>query len=169
MDASWSETGDRYLLKLFRDYVFHQVNADGSPWIDMAHVVQCLNKVCSSVSVLVTVLAAGSTSAGSTSAGSCGVSSQATASLSVELCSRPLMSVQRPATDEFAVQRTGWTGCQLIEARPDIPTLRSTVAVHISNPGRLSLAMPCCCDLGVCVRVCAAERRCLREDLSVVS
>jgi len=62
MDASWSETGDRYLLKLFRDYVFHQVNADGSPWIDMAHVVQCLNKVCSSVSVLVTVLAAGSTS-----------------------------------------------------------------------------------------------------------
>ncbi|KNC74692.1 hypothetical protein SARC_12767, partial [Sphaeroforma arctica JP610] len=24
MDPSWSETGDRYLLKLFRDYVFHQ-------------------------------------------------------------------------------------------------------------------------------------------------
>jgi hypothetical protein len=23
--ASWSETGDRYLLKLFRDFVFHQV------------------------------------------------------------------------------------------------------------------------------------------------
>jgi hypothetical protein len=22
---TWSETGDRYLLKLFRDYVFHQV------------------------------------------------------------------------------------------------------------------------------------------------
>ena len=24
-DRRWSETGDRYLLKLFRDYVFHQV------------------------------------------------------------------------------------------------------------------------------------------------
>jgi len=45
LDTSWSETGDRYLLKLFRDYVFHQVNADGSAWLDMAHVVHCLNKV----------------------------------------------------------------------------------------------------------------------------
>lgn len=26
MDTSWSETGDRYLLKLFRDHVFHQVS-----------------------------------------------------------------------------------------------------------------------------------------------
>jgi PAB-dependent poly(A)-specific ribonuclease subunit 3 len=25
-DPSWSETGDRYLLKLLRDYIFHQVN-----------------------------------------------------------------------------------------------------------------------------------------------
>jgi len=25
MDTAWSETGDRYILKLFRDYVFHQV------------------------------------------------------------------------------------------------------------------------------------------------
>ena len=24
-DASWSEYGDRYMLKLFRDYIFHQV------------------------------------------------------------------------------------------------------------------------------------------------
>jgi len=51
MDASWSETGDRYLLKLFRDYLFHQVNADGMPWIDIAHVVQCLNKVHVSLSL----------------------------------------------------------------------------------------------------------------------
>ena len=27
-DASWSEYGDRYMLKLFRDYIFHQVNTD---------------------------------------------------------------------------------------------------------------------------------------------
>jgi PAB-dependent poly(A)-specific ribonuclease subunit 3 len=25
MDASWAETGDRYMLKLFRDFLFHQV------------------------------------------------------------------------------------------------------------------------------------------------
>jgi PAB-dependent poly(A)-specific ribonuclease subunit 3 len=44
MDPSWSETGDRYLLKLFRDYVFHQVYDDGTPVIDWGHVVECLNK-----------------------------------------------------------------------------------------------------------------------------
>jgi PAB-dependent poly(A)-specific ribonuclease subunit 3 len=45
MDQSWSENGDRYMLKLFRDYVFHQVAEDGRPWIDMAHIVSCLNKL----------------------------------------------------------------------------------------------------------------------------
>lgn len=45
MNPEWAETGDRYLLKLFRDYVFHQVNENGAPLIEMAHVVQCLNKV----------------------------------------------------------------------------------------------------------------------------
>ncbi|KAJ3170528.1 PAB-dependent poly(A)-specific ribonuclease subunit 3 [Geranomyces variabilis] len=44
-DRTWSETGDRYLLKLFRDYVFHQVDEDGRPIVDMAHVLQCLNKL----------------------------------------------------------------------------------------------------------------------------
>ena len=38
----WSETGDRYMLKLFRDYIFHQVTANGN---DLSHIVQCLNKV----------------------------------------------------------------------------------------------------------------------------
>lgn len=33
------------MLKLFRDYVFHQVTEDGRPWLDMAHVIQCLNKL----------------------------------------------------------------------------------------------------------------------------
>ncbi len=45
MDPSWSETGDRYILKLFRDYVFHQVYEDGSPALDFGHVVDSLNKV----------------------------------------------------------------------------------------------------------------------------
>lgn len=45
MDPSWSETGDRYLIKLFRDYLFHQVTETGEPWLDMSHIVSSLNKV----------------------------------------------------------------------------------------------------------------------------
>ncbi|CAG5115090.1 unnamed protein product, partial [Candidula unifasciata] len=43
-EPSWAETGDRFMLKLFRDYLFHQVDDRGVPWVDMAHVIQCLNK-----------------------------------------------------------------------------------------------------------------------------
>ncbi|KAJ1983491.1 PAB-dependent poly(A)-specific ribonuclease subunit 3 [Dimargaris verticillata] len=45
MDPEWSETGDRYLIKLFRDFVFHQVDEHGKPVVDMAHVLSCLNKL----------------------------------------------------------------------------------------------------------------------------
>ncbi|XP_018578150.1 PAN2-PAN3 deadenylation complex subunit PAN3 [Anoplophora glabripennis] len=45
MESTWAETGDRYMLKLFRDYVFHQVTEEGNPWLDMAHIIQCLNKL----------------------------------------------------------------------------------------------------------------------------
>ncbi|UYV83720.1 PAN3 [Cordylochernes scorpioides] len=45
MDPAWSETGDRYPLKLFRDYLFHQVAEDGRPWLDLAHLVYTLNKL----------------------------------------------------------------------------------------------------------------------------
>ncbi len=31
LDPGWSETGDRFLLKLFRDFVFHQVRGDLLP------------------------------------------------------------------------------------------------------------------------------------------
>eukprot|EP01041_Mallomonas_annulata_P010985 gene10985-22949_t len=41
----WSETGDRYVLKLFRDYVFHQAQTDGSPAIDVGHIITALNKL----------------------------------------------------------------------------------------------------------------------------
>ncbi|CAB1349856.1 unnamed protein product [Coregonus sp. 'balchen'] len=44
-DHTWSETGDRYLLKLFRDHLFHQVTEAGTPWIDLSHIVSCLNKL----------------------------------------------------------------------------------------------------------------------------
>jgi PAB-dependent poly(A)-specific ribonuclease subunit 3 len=43
--ASWAETGDRYILKLFRDYVFHQTDENGQPWLDMGHILTSLNKL----------------------------------------------------------------------------------------------------------------------------
>ncbi|KAF2162145.1 hypothetical protein M409DRAFT_69355 [Zasmidium cellare ATCC 36951] len=43
--TAWSETGERYYLKLFRDYVFHQVDQDGRPVLDLGHIVTCLNKL----------------------------------------------------------------------------------------------------------------------------
>ncbi|CAD6187703.1 unnamed protein product [Caenorhabditis auriculariae] len=49
-DENWSETGDRFMIKLFRDYVFHQVMENGKPWLDMAHIVQCLNKLDAGIS-----------------------------------------------------------------------------------------------------------------------
>jgi PAB-dependent poly(A)-specific ribonuclease subunit 3 len=45
MEPRWSEMGDRYVVKLFRDYVFHQVDEDGNPLLDLGHVMLCLNKV----------------------------------------------------------------------------------------------------------------------------
>ncbi|XP_030040317.1 PAN2-PAN3 deadenylation complex subunit PAN3 isoform X4 [Manduca sexta] len=45
MDASWSETGNRYMLKLFRDYLFHSVTEEGRPWVDQAHLTYCLNQL----------------------------------------------------------------------------------------------------------------------------
>lgn len=45
-DPSWSETGDRYILKLVRNFVFHQTDDRGVPVLDMGHIVESLNKVC---------------------------------------------------------------------------------------------------------------------------
>ena len=36
---------DRYILKLFRDFVFHQVTEDGRPFLDMSHVIHALNRL----------------------------------------------------------------------------------------------------------------------------
>eukprot|EP00762_Andalucia_godoyi_P001432 ANDGO_00172.mRNA.1 PAB-dependent poly(A)-specific ribonuclease subunit PAN3 len=44
-DAQWAETGDRYLIKLFRDYVFHQCDENGNPIVDLGHITECLNKL----------------------------------------------------------------------------------------------------------------------------
>ena len=42
---SWAETDQRYLIKLFRDYLFHSVDEHGRPWMNLNHVVCSLNKV----------------------------------------------------------------------------------------------------------------------------
>lgn len=44
-DPRWAETGDRYIIKLFRDYLYHQVDEMGRPVIDLSHVLTCLNKL----------------------------------------------------------------------------------------------------------------------------
>ncbi|KAI0830183.1 kinase-like domain-containing protein [Trametes gibbosa] len=44
-ETRWSETGDRYIIKLFRDYVFHQVDEVGRPIVNLTHVLACLNKL----------------------------------------------------------------------------------------------------------------------------
>jgi PAB-dependent poly(A)-specific ribonuclease subunit 3 len=45
LDRQWSETGERYFLKLYRDYVFHQVDSNGDPVLDLGHVLMSLNKL----------------------------------------------------------------------------------------------------------------------------
>ena len=44
-DPNWGETDNRYLLSLFRDYVFHQVDNSGAPVLDLGHIVEALNKL----------------------------------------------------------------------------------------------------------------------------
>ena len=43
--SAWSETGDRYVLKLFRDFLFHQKLSDDSPILDCGHIISTLNKI----------------------------------------------------------------------------------------------------------------------------
>ncbi|CAG8797074.1 37242_t:CDS:2, partial [Gigaspora margarita] len=45
VDPSWLETRDRYLIKLFRDYVFHQVDEHSYPVVNISHILTCLNKL----------------------------------------------------------------------------------------------------------------------------
>lgn len=42
---SWEDTGDRYMLRLFRNYLFRQMNDDGQQVVDMGHVVHSLNRL----------------------------------------------------------------------------------------------------------------------------
>lgn len=55
-DRQWSENGERYFLKLYRDYVFHQVDAQGRPVVDLGHVLTCLNKLDAGTDERVTLI-----------------------------------------------------------------------------------------------------------------
>jgi len=44
-DTQWGEHADRYLLRVFGDSVFHQVDDEGRPVIDFAQLVLALNKL----------------------------------------------------------------------------------------------------------------------------
>ena len=44
-DENWSDIGGNYLLKLFRDFIFHQVDDQGKPVLDLYHCIYHLNKV----------------------------------------------------------------------------------------------------------------------------
>lgn len=55
-DRQWAENGERFFLKLFRDYVFHQVDSQGHPVLDLAHVLACLNKLDAGTEERVTLI-----------------------------------------------------------------------------------------------------------------
>jgi PAB-dependent poly(A)-specific ribonuclease subunit 3 len=52
-DVRWSEVGERYILKLFRDHVFHQVDANGKPVVDLGHILMNLNKLDAGTSQMI--------------------------------------------------------------------------------------------------------------------
>ncbi|KAK5938234.1 PAB-dependent poly(A)-specific ribonuclease subunit 3 [Knufia obscura] len=55
-DRQWAENGERFFLKLFRDYVFHQVDSQGRPVIDLAHILSCMNKLDAGTDERVTLI-----------------------------------------------------------------------------------------------------------------
>lgn len=44
-DPNWSSTGERYLISLFRDYLFHSVEDSGKPVLDLSHILTNLNRL----------------------------------------------------------------------------------------------------------------------------
>ncbi|SCV02379.1 LANO_0F17436g1_1 [Lachancea nothofagi CBS 11611] len=45
IDINWSESGEKFPIILFYDYVFHQTDESGKPDMDLTHVLRCLNKL----------------------------------------------------------------------------------------------------------------------------
>lgn len=50
IDINWSESGEKFPIILFYDYVFHQVDSHGKYLMDLTHVLRCLNKLDAGVS-----------------------------------------------------------------------------------------------------------------------
>ncbi|CAB4256475.1 similar to Saccharomyces cerevisiae YKL025C PAN3 Essential subunit of the Pan2p-Pan3p poly(A)- ribonuclease complex [Maudiozyma barnettii] len=50
IDINWSESGDKFPIILFYDFVFHQVDSQGKSMMDLTHVLRCLNKLDAGVS-----------------------------------------------------------------------------------------------------------------------
>ena len=44
-EQSWSESGERRLVRLFRNYLFRQRTDQGNPFLSLSHVIASLNKV----------------------------------------------------------------------------------------------------------------------------
>lgn len=44
-ETGWADNGEKYLLKLFRDFVFHQVDQNGNPVLNMGHMLECMAKL----------------------------------------------------------------------------------------------------------------------------
>ncbi|CCE65973.1 hypothetical protein TPHA_0N01920 [Tetrapisispora phaffii CBS 4417] len=49
VDINWSDSGEKFPIILFYDYVFHQVDETGKPFVDLTHILRCLNKLDSGV------------------------------------------------------------------------------------------------------------------------
>ncbi|GJQ09307.1 hypothetical protein GpartN1_g1098.t1 [Galdieria partita] len=43
--SQWSETEDKYILRLFYDYMFHPYDNKKKRFFDISHVIECLNRV----------------------------------------------------------------------------------------------------------------------------
>lgn len=52
----WNETGDRYICKLFREYLFQQTDSQGRPVVDMGHILDSLAKVDVGTSETITLM-----------------------------------------------------------------------------------------------------------------
>lgn len=56
-DRTFSAQGPRAVLGLFRDYVFHQIDAQANPVVDMGHILSCLNKLDAGIEERITLTA----------------------------------------------------------------------------------------------------------------
>ncbi|CCK71428.1 PAN-complex poly(A)-binding subunit PAN3 KNAG_0H00120 [Huiozyma naganishii CBS 8797] len=45
IDINWSESGEKFPIILFYDFVFHQMDESGKAIVDLTHILRCLNKL----------------------------------------------------------------------------------------------------------------------------